>query len=336
MKTLEALKAELFENLKQCPEIEAFFKDSLRKRVELDNTWIENPLAVFVLDKVYTHDNTLSEWIQMIAQSPQNYEPLRKKLTLNHTYDQSVHDVLAEVRAYCDIKISGFSEITAIPESSHKTPDFSAVLNRSRYLFEVKNIRFRTDVQEFLWDKLIARRLLAPEHYENLQLDIQLTRAWEEIDFADETSACLRSELIDWFEKFFDNIENEEKPEKLTNSEFIASQDNELRVKCHVKEGSRLTSIGFSHARELSIDRRRELLPFFSRVVGKIKKGSLQLFEYDGEDECEKYVLLSFPYQGAKILMEEQLQAIIHGLDALVKNINDKLHVRWLHRDNLP
>lgn len=336
MKTLESLKTELFQKLKQCPTIEAFFKDSLQKRVELDDTWIENPLVMYILDEMFKKEKTLSGWIETLAGSPSDYDHLQKKLTGNHSYDQKFHDVLAEVRAYCDIKMSGFTEVKAIPEGVQKAPDFSAMLNETRYLFEVKNMRFPTDVQDFLGDKIIARRLVVPEAYEGLQLNVRVSRAWEEISFAAANAACLKSALLNWLQDFLLAIERGEKLDALSKKRFVAGQKDELWVECDLKEGLHLITIGFSRGQALHIDRRRELPPFLAKAVSKINKGASQLFEYDNADQYQKYVLLSFPYEGSFVLMEDELQAIIGGLDSIVKNINDKLHVKWLHRDNLP
>ncbi|KPL02001.1 MAG: hypothetical protein AMJ73_09395 [candidate division Zixibacteria bacterium SM1_73] len=336
MKTPESLKSELFEKLKQCPTIEAFFKESLQKRVGLDDTWIENPLVVYILDEEFKKESTLSGWIETLAGSPPDYDHVRKKLAGNHSYDQKMHDVLAEVRAYCDIRISGFTEIKAIPENIQKAPDFSAVLNETRYLFEVKNMRSPTDVQDFLRDKITARRLENPKDYENLEFHIRVARAWEEISFTSATAACMKSKLLNWLQDFFRAIESGEKLGALSRKRFVAGQKDELWVECDLKEGSHSIMSRFSRGQELDVVRRNELPPFLRKAVGKIDKGASQLFEYDDADQYQKYVLLSFELQEYFGLMKDELHAIIRGLDSIVKNINDKLHVKWVGRDNLP
>lgn len=338
MKTLDDLKVELFEKLKQCPEIEAFFKDSLQKRVNVDDTWLENDLVVYVLHEGFKAEHTLSQWIQSLASSKRDYECLRAKLSGNHEYDQKIHDVLAEVSAYSYIKMYGFSELKAIPENSvQKTPDYSAMLSGNRYLFEVKNMRSQTDAQDFLRYKTIARTLQAPETYERIQLHFRLSHVWEDISFAASCDAPVRSELLQWLEELFLSIENRQNLEAISRKEFTSSRSDKLKIKCNLKEGRHMVTIGHYRGRLLDVDRMKELPPFLRKVAGAIGRAVPQLFEYDNDNnQCEKYILVSFSYQGPYVLMEDELQAIIHGLDRIVKSINDKIHVRWLLKDKLP
>jgi hypothetical protein len=336
MKTLEELKTELFQKLKEAATIDAFFGEYLRKRVELDNNWIENPLVMYVLDEMFKKENTLSTWIEMLATSSSNYDCLQKKLSVGQSYDQDIHDLLAEIRAYCDIKLFGFTEIKAIAEGVRKAPDFSAMRYETSYLFEVKNMRAVTDVQDLVRDKITARRFILPEPYENIQFHVWVSRDWEEVSFRPNRSGCLKSKLFDWLQDFSLAIEKGEDLNTLSKKRFFAGQKDELWIEYDLKEGPHLITTGFSRGRELDKDRIQELPPFLVKAARKVEQATEQLFEYDQTGQYQKYVLLSFPYEGSFILLEKELQAIIGGLDNIVKNINDKLHVRWLLRDNLP
>lgn len=335
MKTPEDLKTELFRKLKQSPAIEAFLGDSLRTRVGLDDTWIENPLVVYVLDEVFKQDPTLPTWIETLASCRADYDILRKRLPFNGDYDGKILDFLAEVGAYCAIKDSGFTEVRAIQETDgKKTPDFSAKFQQGRYLFEVKNMRPPADVQDFLWDKTTARRLRFPEEYNRLQLNIQVSRAWEEIRFAKDV--CLKSKLLAWLEDFFASIEGGEKLDVLSKRRFIAGKESELWIECDLEEGHRFVSTGFSRAQLLDKDRKRELPPFLSAAVRVVNGAMEQLFEYDQNDEYQKYILLNRSIRKSFLLLESEARDIVKGLDNIVKRINDSVFVKWLHQDNLP
>jgi len=336
MKTLEELNTELFRKLRQSPIIEAFFRESLEKRVMCDETWIENSLVMYVLDETFTQDKTLSQWIAILASSPQDYNELQKKLTHNHEYDEKMADVLAEISAYCHIKTSRFTEVHAIPESDGKTPDFSAVLRETKYLFEVKNMRAATDVQDFVRDKITARRLMNPEPYKAIQFHVRVSRAWEEVSFRSAKYASLKLALLYWLQGFFLAIERGEGLDLVSKRRFVDGEKDELWVEYDLKDGPHWITTGFSRGRELEKDRMQELPPFLARAARKVEQAAKQLFEYDDACQFEKYVMLSFPYERSFILLENELQAIIGGLDSIVKNISDKLHLRWLPRDNLP
>jgi hypothetical protein len=164
-----------------------------------------------------------------------------------------------------------------------------------------------------------------------------LSHVWEDISFAAPRDAPIRSELLQWLEKLLLSIENRQNLEAISRKEFTSSRSDKLRIKCDLKEGRHMVTIGHFRGRLLDIDRMKELPPFLRKVAGAIGRGVPQLFEYDNDNnQCEKYILVGFSYQGSYVLMENELQDIIRGLDSIVKSINDKLHVRWLQKDNLP
>ena len=337
MKTIEDLKTELFGKLKKYPLLERFFKDFLERRVELNNNWTENILVQAILDERFSKGNLLETWLEVIDCDLPNYTILREKLTPGD--DRKSLDVLAELNGYYHLKKSGFTEIKAILENKTlKTPDYSAKLNNEVYLFEVKNLKSPTDVGDLLFDKIPARRFFNPEVYENIAFHIRLSDAWEEVYFTREDTQALKSSVLDWLTGLFSLIESGENLETASSKVFIFNfKGMELRIECSLKNDGRYIMVGCSgRGKPIDVYRKRDLPLFLNRALRTIERGMSQLFEYDKDDCCWKYVLLHWEKEWPYTVLEREVNAIIKAIDSIVKNFCNKMYVRLLNADSLP
>lgn len=339
MKSLPELKKEVFDKLSQYPKIEAFFKDSLEERVKGDN-WTENALVFRLLDDKFFPQLALHTLIESISDDEENYNILRSKLKPKDEYDDKMHDVLAELNGYDQLKKSGFEEIKALCEDTQqKKPDFSAALDKQRYLFEVKNIRSPVDLFDILLDKYHARKLLFPEFYSNVDLFFKPSTNWRDIRFNPKEPDDLYYEIISWLGTTFQAVESANFESAGLRPFEAVVKDEKLGIQCIPKKGGSLgMTFGFKRGICISdpLTRKNYLYPFTKKLIGKVGDAIDQLLEFGCSDTCRKYVLINWQKTSDQMFFEKEAIAIVKQIDALVKTIFDNLFVKLLNTDSLP
>ncbi len=287
MVSLDYLKQEVISKLQNYPSIERFFKEQIVNRMK-NELWLESHLIQIILLDIKDNIDNLTRSLNQIENDTYNYDILKNK-RLNGSekdWDFQVGDLLAELNAYLYLKRVGFNDIKVIPQSAGKTPDFSAVKDEVKYLFEVKNMRSPFTWSDYFFDKWHAKLIQYPDIYKSVQFDINLVG--EDEDFSD-TDKCAFMNLLEKIEYELRNgtVDKEEKQvcfsyEKVVNGKYIKKQ-----IECGIGVGNVL--IACSGKAEFI---NTLLPPFLKKTWRKVQEGSEQLIQYDNLNEYRKAVLI--------------------------------------------
>jgi hypothetical protein len=343
MKSFDELKDEVFRKLSQHPKIEAFFKASFAERIKLNDNWIENAIVHNILNDSFGEDHPLTSLIDAIYADKRNFEILKSKLTPRDDYDGKMHDVLAELNGYYQLRKSGFERIEALEEDiKQKTPDFSAELEGKKYLFEVKNLRSPFDIQDTLFDKCFARRFRYPNDYSRLNISFVASRTWQDVQFKpEEPWRELFDKTMFWLYNIFETIESSNNPvsERLLHLED-KFRGRVLKIECELEESDEFGILFmFDKAVKISspLIRKSFLFPFTKRIIEKVGDALEQLLEFDTDDTCRKYILINWQKRGdLAMFYEKEGLTILGSFNHLVKNVSENLFVKLLNYDSLP
>jgi hypothetical protein len=340
--SFQELKDEVFRKLARHPKIEAFFKDSLEKRMKLDDNWIENTLVLLLLDDRSFKNSALHPLIDSIYNDQKNFNILRKKLKPNDQYDDKILDVFAELNGYYHLVECGFEKILALPEDDQqKKPDFSAELNGEPYLFEVKNIRAPVEVCDLLFKKTEARFHKFPEIYKNVIISYTLSKKWRQIEFNCSKTEDLKKIVEGWLNKeVFITVESLES----ASPRPFSSSIQDLVIECSLHQGPKFGQVcGFIDYVNADdpIYRESILSPFENKIHRVSCYASQQLLEYDKTKQHKKYVLLNWQQRKESTIpiwngFEDDVLAIVRNIDNNFQDAHNNLFVRLLNFDPLP
>jgi len=340
MKSLEELKKEVFDKLSQFPKLEAFFKDSLEERMKVDDYWTENALVHCALVGI-SEDHPLLVLINSIYDDEENFGILKKKLTPKDDYDRKMHDVLAELNGYHQLKESGFDAIEAIQKDiDQKRPDFSAELDGKPYLFEVKNMRSPIDLFNILLDKYYARKLICPDIYSKVFIHFKASTTWRDVRFNPREPDELYHKTDGWLATTFQTIESADVKSMDLQPFEAMFKGEKMRIRCLLEKGKSLGMIfGFDRGLYLSdpVNRKNLLYPFAKKIIAKVGEGMDQLLEFGSSNDSKKCVLINWQKSGdLPMFFNKECVAIVEKVDHLIKNISENLFVRLLNHHTLP
>lgn len=324
MPTKEELKNDLFKYLETHTLINEFLGQHIRKRTEIDG-WLGNVLIQIIL---LGDEEVLTEMLARTkAYSTELYSSFTKSIVFNNKQiDDQISDCLAELGGLYHLINERYPNLLKIASKekkkgrSQKHPDFSSIEGEEKNVFEIKNLRTPQELYEKIVSRLTVNALLDPNKYSPL---FELT-----ID-PNITSNQLTEDKIDFFVAKIDCALVPSFSSSVTNTKKTVFADGfQRQLYCTIHHDK-------PHCVLIHCATRAHLPGLFRKTFEKTSKAIEQLLEYDHEDDCQKWILLTWQKPpGCDIFDNNTLKEFVtflKQLKSLLVQINPKLGLKLLY-----
>jgi len=320
----------LFKTLNNYPNINDFFGEMIRSRVKREN-WLLNPLVLIILGKREVNLGLIDDMIRRINETSKELITLMKAELTGHEnqFDRNMGDLLAELRAIIWIRDQGYNNIKKIEKRAIKTPDFRASKNGGA-CFEVKNLRLPITIIDHLFDKLEVMYLLNTKIFDQKQFIIGL--APDEV-YGRQLTDADKSGIDQLLENIQISIDRGQQTAEHTY-EIPDVESLKVTLRCNWKSSNVFSMIGPLRKNAINFSDSRFILsvlfPLIKKTWSSIGIALDQLYEYDLQDQYDKYVLINWQKPSHFAIsdeLENRYQEMIKRIDSAIKMVNAKTSI---------
>lgn len=332
MPTQEELKDELIKALKRRPRIESFFGSMLQERTKRSR-WLENGLVQLFLQNAEANLEIIEDFLKN-AKDPECklFQQLAKELKgTEPDFDSKIDDLLSELNALSWMIKNGYTEITKIPRTKRKTPDFQAV-KEGTCLFEVKNLQDPDELHVLVFLYLRIQAQLNPDLF-SVFCKVSVSNPELSGDIINDTDKLnvhrLVSQVEDALKSTKDKVEFKYK--KIVGDRKIAKT-----IKCTWNADKSFSIMGNSRYSVTCLSdpkRPMKLIPLIRKTWDHTSRAVEQLMEHDQDDSHQKWILINWQKPMDFLLddaLSDKFRDSILEMDNILKVINPNLHIHLL------